>query len=125
MSWCKLQIHAVGGHSDFMWVYTRLSSKTRSTHRNSHIIAIKQLYISYIFKIYKKHLFSCYKTETLKITVFAFFKQRKLTIKLHLSESLTFQNHLKNRKLLPAKKFGNILDFEKESKTKLISRQFY
>ena len=46
---------------------------------------------------------------------------RKLTTKRHLSESLTFQNLLKNRKLLPAEKFGNILAFDKESKTKLLS----
>ena len=33
----------------------------------------------------------------------------------------------KNRKLLPAEKFGNVLAFDKESKTKLLSlsRQFY
>ena len=51
-----------------------------------------------------------------------------VTIKLRLSENLTFQNLLKKRKLLPAKKFRNILDLEKESKRKLlshISRQFY
>ena len=50
-----------------------------------------------------------------------FFQTRKLTIKWHLSESLTFQNLLKNRKLLPAEKFGNVLAFDKESKTKLLS----
>ena len=34
---CELvQIHAVGGPSDFMWVYTtRISAKKRSKHRNS------------------------------------------------------------------------------------------
>ena len=37
------------------------------------------------------------------------------------SENLTFQNLLKNRKLLPAEKFGNILAFDKESKRKLLS----
>ena len=50
-----------------------------------------------------------------------FFQQGKLTIKLHLTQSLTFQNVLKNGKLLPAEKFGNILGFDKESKTKLLS----
>ena len=50
-----------------------------------------------------------------------FFQARKLTIKRYLSESLTFQNLLKNRKLLPAEKFANILTFDKESKTKLLS----
>ena len=49
-----------------------------------------------------------------------FSQARKFTMKLHLSESLTFQNLLKNRKLLPAEKFGNILAFDKES-TKLLS----
>ena len=32
-----------------------------------------------------------------------------------MSENLRFQNLFKNRKLLPAKKFGNILAFDKES----------
>ena len=41
-----------------------------------------------------------------------FFQARKLTIKWHLSESLTIQNLLKNRKLLSAEKFGNILAFD-------------
>ena len=50
-----------------------------------------------------------------------FFQARKLTTKWHLSESLTFQNLLKNKKLLPAKEFGNVLAFDKESKTKLLS----
>ena len=59
-----------------------------------------------------------------------FFPSKKtVTIKLHLSENLTtFQNQLKNRKLLPAEKFGNNLDFDKGSKRKPpsdISRQFY
>ena len=47
-----------------------------------------------------------------------FFSSKKtVTVKLHLSENLTtFQNLLKNRKLLPAEEFGNIMDFDKESK---------
>ena len=59
-----------------------------------------------------------------------FFQARKLlqSIKLNLSENLTFQNLLKNRKPLPAEKLGKILVFEKEFKRKQllhISRQFY
>ena len=50
-----------------------------------------------------------------------FLQVGKRTIKWHLSESPTFQNLLKHRKLLPAEKFGNILAFDKESKTKLLS----
>ena len=50
-----------------------------------------------------------------------FFQAGKLLTKWHLSESLSFQNLLKNRKLLPAEKFGNILAFDKESKRKLLS----
>ena len=38
-----------------------------------------------------------------------------------MSEYLAFQNLLKNRKLLPAEKFGNILAFGKVSKRKLLS----
>ena len=38
-----------------------------------------------------------------------------------MPESLTFQNLLKNRKLLPVEKLENILAFDKESKTKLLS----
>ena len=67
---------------------------------------------SYIFKIYQKHLFLCGKTEEFQIAVLAFFKQQV---------KLTFQNLLKNRKLLPVEKFGNIWAFDKESKRKLLS----
>ena len=63
-----------------------------------------------MFKIYQKHLYLCCKTEKLKITVLVFSKR----------ESLTFQNLLKNRKLLLAETFGNILAFDKESKRKLL-----
>ena len=49
------------------------------------------------------------------------FQAGKLTVKWNLSDSLTFQNLLKNKKLLPAEKFRNILVFDKESKTKLLS----
>ena len=38
-----------------------------------------------------------------------------------MPENLTFQNLSKNRKLLRAEKFGNILTFGKESKRKLLS----
>ena len=38
-----------------------------------------------------------------------------------MSDSLTFQNLLKNRKLLPAEKFENFLAFDKECKIKLLS----
>ena len=59
------------------------------------------------------------KTEKLKIAVLAFFKQENCYNKMkNLSENITFQNLLKNRKLLPAEKFGNILTFDKESKRK-------
>ena len=38
-----------------------------------------------------------------------------------MTENLTLQNLLKNRNLLPAEKFGNILAFDKELKRKLQS----
>ena len=63
----------------------------------------------------------------MKINCIGFFQAKKLlaTTESHLSvrmsENLTFQNLLKNRKLLPAEKFVNNLDFEKESKKKLLS----
>ena len=54
----------------------------------------------------------------MKITVIAisFFQARKLITKWHLSESLTFQNLLKNRKLLRAENFINILLLTKNLK---------
>ena len=45
------------------------------------------------------------------MAVLAFIKQ----------ENLTFQKLLKNRKLLPAEKFGNFLGFDKQSNRKLLS----
>ena len=50
-----------------------------------------------------------------------FSSKKTVTKKRNLSENLSFQNLLKNRKLLPAEKFGNILTFDKESKRKLLS----
>ena len=35
MSWCKLQIHAVGGPSDLMWVYITGHQARISTHKDS------------------------------------------------------------------------------------------
>ena len=63
----------------------------------------------------------------MKINCIGFFQAKKLlaTAESHLSvrmsENLTFHNLLKNRKLLPAEKFRNILAFDKESKRKLSS----
>ena len=49
---------------------------------------------------------------------FVFFSSKEtVTVKWHLSD----RNLLKNRKLLPAEKFENILAFEKESKRNLLS----
>ena len=45
------------------------------------------------------------------MAVLAFIKQ----------ENLTFQKLLKNRKLLPAEKFGNFLGLDKQSNRKLLS----
>ena len=44
-------------------------------HKFSHS---KHSYSSYIFKIYQKHLFLCYETEKMKITLLDFFKQKIL-----------------------------------------------
>ena len=41
-----------------------------------------------------------------------FFQAKKLTIKWHLSENLALQNLFKNRKVLPAEKFKNVLTFD-------------
>ena len=90
-------------------------------HKYFHL---EQPYNNYISNIYKKQLFSYCKTDALKITVLA-FSNKKPYNKLRLSESLTFQNLLKNTKLLLGEKFENILGFDKESKTQLIRRQFY
>ena len=52
-----------------------------------------------------RHLNACGKIGN---SCIGFFPARKLTIKWYLSENLTFQNSVKNRKLLPAENFGNI-----------------
>ena len=84
---------------------------------NSHVTVI---YLRFIKNIY----FHAVNRNT-ENNCIGFFQGKKLTIKLHLSESLTFQNLFKNRKLLPAEKFRNILAFDKESKTKLISSRWF
>ena len=45
-----------------------------------------------------------------------FASKTTVETKWHLSENLTVQNMLKNWKLLPAERYGNILTFDKESK---------
>ena len=55
-----------------------------------------------------------------KLLFFFFLSNKTVTIKLHLSENLTFQNLLKIIKPLAVEKFGNILAFDKESKRKLL-----
>ena len=93
VGWLKLQIHAVGGPSDFMWVYTgyqeRKGLHTRTVKIGPHKCwYLKQPYTSYIFKIYKKHLLLCCKTEKLKITVLGVFRQEKYYLQ---------QNYIRHR----------------------------
>ena len=58
----------------------------------------------------------------MKIAVLAFLKQENCYNKMtSVRKSYIFQYQLKNRKLLPTEKFGNILAFDKESKRKLLS----
>ena len=61
------------------------------------------------------------KQKNKKQLYWLFSSKKTVTIKLYQSENLTFQNLLKNRKLLAAEKFGNILAFDEESKRKLLS----
>ena len=46
------------------------------------------------------------------------FKQEKCYNKWYLSENFAFQNLLKNKQILLAEKFGNILAFDKKSERK-------
>ena len=79
---------------------------------NSHVTVI---YVRFIKSTY----FYVVKLKNRKSCISFFSSKKTVTIKLHLSENLTtFQNLLKNRKLLPAEEFGNIMDFDKESKRK-------
>ena len=124
VSWSKLQIHAVGGPSDFiMWVYIHQAIKQEKTYTqeqlklihinvsilNSHITVMRlRLIKNKLFNI--KFLF--FRTEKLnyfQLLPIGFFQARKLTTKWRLSKSLTFQNLLKNKKQLPAEIFINIL----------------
>ena len=85
------------------------------------------LYTGYIFKIYHllhlfyKNLSYAIKQKNLEKAAFpiAFQARKVLVMKWHLPENLTFQNLLKNRKLIPAEKFWNTLAFDKERKRKL------
>ena len=47
-----------------------------------------------------------------------FLSKKTVKIKWYLLESPAFLNLLKNRKILPAERFGNILAFNKEFKRK-------
>ena len=121
-------------NSDFVWVCIGYQArkvplklgqlkltKINFTILNSHVTVI---YLRFIKNTY----FYVIKQKNTKYLYWLFSSRKAVTIKLHLSENLTFQNLLKNRKLLPAERFGNILAFDKESKRKLlshISRQSY
>ena len=81
---------------------------------NSHVIV---LYLRFIKNTY----FYVVKQINWRELYWLFSSKKTVTKKRNLSENLSFQNLLKNRKLLPAEKFGNILTFDKESKRKLLS----
>ena len=72
-----MQIHAVGGPSDFMWVYTSYQARkglhTWTVKTDPHKFCHLKLYH---LKFAKKHLFWCGNTEKLKIAVLAFFNQQ-------------------------------------------------
>ena len=94
------------------------------------IVKLKMTHINFV--TLNSHVTVIY-VRFIKSTYFYVVKlknRKTVTIKLHLSEDLTtFQNLLENRKLKSlTERFGNISDFDKESKRKPlshISRQFY
>ena len=81
---------------------------------------LKQPCNSYIFKIYKKNLFLCGKTEKLKIAALAFFRQENGYNKMKFVRKSYISKPVKKQKT-KSKKFGNILTFDKESRRKLLS----
>ena len=91
------------------------------TQGQSKLIHINFAILSYIFNFYPKQLFLSGKTEKLKIAALAFFTQGKNYKIMTSVRNLTFKNLLKNIKLLPAEKFGNILAFGKFCKRKRLS----
>ena len=77
LNWYKLQIHAVGGPSDFVCVY--IGYQTRSTHDTAETVKIEPHKFCHLNKIYQKHLFLFGKIEKQKIAVcIVFFQARKL-----------------------------------------------
>ena len=88
----------------------------------SHInFVILNSHIRVMFKIHQKHVFNALKQKNWKSLYWLFSCKKNVKIKWDLSQNLTFQNLLKNRKLLPDENFGNISAFDKESKKKLLS----
>ena len=133
-NWCKLQSHAAGEPSDFVRVYVwamkqekfYTQGELKLNHKNFTILNshVTVIYLRFIKNTY----FYVVKQKNRKYPYWLLSSNKTVTMKLHLSENLTFQNLLKIRKPLAAEKFGNILAFHKESKRKLlshISRQFY
>ena len=118
VNWCQLQIHAVYGPSNFMWMYTvgYQQGQLKLTYINFVILN----FVMY-FKFIKSTYFYAVKQKNWKWLDWLFWCKKPVsTLKWHLSENLIFQNLLKNKKLLPAEKFSNILAFDKESKRKLL-----
>ena len=83
-------------------VYTQ--GQLKLTHINFSIL---NSHVTVIFlRFIKNTYFYVVKQTNRKQLHWLFLSKKTVTVKQHLSENLTFQNLLKNRKLLPAKKFG-------------------
>ena len=127
VSWCKLQIHPVGGPSDFVWV--RLSSKIQQSlhytqgllklaHINFailNIIAMQQLNIQ--LRFIKNIYFYVVKQKNRKQLYWLFFKQENCYNKITYARKSYISKSVKKIE----EKFRNILAFDKESKRKLLS----
>ena len=98
----KLQI--LCGCSYTEKVYTQWSGTIKiDPHKSCHLKSrVTVIFLRFIKNTY----FYVVKQKNRKQLHWLFLSKKTVTVKQHLSENLTFQNLLKNRKLLPAKKFG-------------------
>ena len=119
VSWCKLQIHGVGGPSDLMCMLHRLSSKKVYTQwqlKFAHIIFLilnSHVTVTYLSFI-KNSYFYAVKQKNWKWLYWFFCKQDNCWNKMTSVRKSYCSKYVK--KLLPAERYGNILTFDKESK---------
>ena len=110
MTWCKLQIHAVGGPSDLMWVYTQVIEQ-EGLHTGTVKILNSHGTATYLRFIKSTSFYFC----TYSPLFIGYFQERLLLKWTDICQNIL---HFKS---YHQQKFTNCLGFWQISKRKLLS----